>query len=113
MKLIVRNTKKSGQVRVFTFKKGKKYISVCLELDIVKEGSDPEELSREMMESVSGHIETVCKANLDDALLNRPAPDVYWKTYSKFLDDQKKSEVKRKADYSSLSIFPIVDLCPA
>ena len=84
---------------------------MCLELDIVKEGIDPEELVAEMLESVAGHVETVCKKNLDDSLLNRAAPKKYWEAYQKFIDTQRKDELIRKADYSSISVFPIADLC--
>ncbi len=44
MRLISKNTKKNGEITIFTYKEGSKYICVCLELDIVKEGNDLESL---------------------------------------------------------------------
>lgn len=111
MRMIVQNTKRKGNVTIFGYKSGKKFISVCLELDIVKEGTKREELTREMFEAVTGHVETVCKAKLDDALLNRPAPEKYWQAYEKFLDSQKKNKLPKQA--GSLNILPIADLCRA
>ena len=111
MKMSLRNTKKSGSVTVFTYKQGKGYLSVCLELDIVKEGSNFSEITQEMIESVIGHVQTVCKEGLSDGLLNRPAPAKYWKAYERFLDAQSGKETKKKV--GSLSILPIADLCLA
>ncbi len=111
MRMLIQNTKRKGNITIFGYKSGKKFISVCLELDIVKEGTKREVLTQEMIEAVKGHVETVCKAKLDETLLNRPAPEKYWRAYEKFLDSQKKSKVPRQA--GSLNVLPIADLCRA
>lgn len=103
----VQNTKKEGKVTIFTYKKGKKFISVCLELDIIKEGNEPNQLIQEMIEAVMGHVETVCLNNLDDALLNRPAPQKYWQAYEEFLESQQKS----KNEFGFLNVLPLNELC--
>ena len=46
--------KRKGNITIFGYKKWKKFISVCLELDIVKEGTKREVLTQEMIEAVKG-----------------------------------------------------------
>ncbi len=109
---IVWNTKNKGTVRIFTYKQGSKFISVCLELDIVKEGNNILDLNKEMFESVVGHIKTVCKEKMDDKLLNRPAPQKYWDKYQDYLlklEDRKKTSVK--IPLGGISTFGIPELC--
>lgn len=116
MQSLALNTKKTGRVTVFTFKQGRRYISVCLELDIVKEGVKAVELNKEMLEAVMGHVESVCKGRLSDDLLNRPAPAMYWKKYWVFVDglNTKRTRVtRRKAQVGTVNILPIADLCAA
>lgn len=108
------NTKKRGIVTVFNYKEGLKYISVCLELDIVKEGKVLEELIREMKEAVEGHIKTVCKENLSDDLLNRQAPKRYWKKYEEFVSFlEERRNLPQKRVESGVNIFSIPALCAA
>lgn len=116
MQSLALNTKKTGRVTVFTFKQGRKYISVCLELDIVKEGMKAVELNKEMLEAVMGHVESICKGGLSDDLLNRPAPAMYWNKYWIFVDglNRKHTNVtKRNTQVGTVNILPIADLCAA
>ena len=114
MKSISSNTKNRGNVTIFFFKEKAKYISVCLELDIVKEGKSLEELNQSMMEAVTGYIVTIRKQNLLDELLNRPAPKKYWEKYSAFLSSQEhrvRSRSAREADIGSINVLPMRELC--
>lgn len=109
----IMNTKKKGRVTVFTFRRGKKFISVCLELDIVKEGINPEVLGRDMREAVEGHIEAVLRGKLSDDLLNRPAPAAYWKEYWAFVEGLRarpKRGVRIKAHAGTVNVLTIADL---
>lgn len=108
MRLIEKNTKKVGNITIFTYKKGKKYLSICLELDIIKEGDKLQTLNQEMIEAVIGHVETVCKGNLSDDLLNRPAPEKYWQAYDDFIKAQGGKQTK---PVGSFNRFPINELC--
>ncbi|MCX6812455.1 MAG: hypothetical protein NTW79_02440 [Candidatus Berkelbacteria bacterium] len=56
----------------------KNYTGVCLDLDIVEEGSDPVVLKQSLEEAAQGYLEIVCKENLSEKLLNKPAPKKYW-----------------------------------
>lgn len=107
--------KKTGQGYFFTYKDGNKYTSACLELDIIKEGKKREELSAEMLESVEGYVETICKEKLNvGKLLNRFAPEKYWKHYEQFLEMleiKRKSERKAKEVVGMINVFAILELC--
>lgn len=94
---LMRNSKDLGTVTIFTYQQGKKFISVCLELDIVKKGSDKEEINREISESIVGYVKTIVKEGLGDQLLNRPAEKKYWDKYDEFLATLKqRSKVRSK-----------------
>ncbi len=114
MPSLASNTKKVGRVTIFTFKQGRKFISVCLELDIIKEGLNVVELNKEMLEAVMGHVESVCKGGLSDDLLNRPAPAAYWKKYWAFVDGLNKKRdraTKSKTQIGTINVLPIAELC--
>ncbi len=83
----MRNTKKRGIYELFVYpeKKGH-YVGVCLTLNIVEEGPDPEDLIDSLAEAARGHVLAVIKEGLNDDLLNRPAPQEYWDKYRKFQD---------------------------
>ena len=112
-----KNTKNFGSLTVFFFKEKAKFVSVCLELDIIKEGDNLDDVRKEMQESISGYIETVCKGNYSDDLLNRPAPKKYWDKYSEFLrflkEKQKQKEVAAKNTTRGIetSVMDMKELC--
>lgn len=112
---IVLNTKNKGMVRIFTYKQGSKFVSVCLELDIVKENDNREDLDKEIKESVEGYIKTVCKERMDDALLNRHAPEKYWQKYETYLESlaQKTKIQQTRALSGGIETFQIPELCAA
>lgn len=91
------NTKKQGVIRFFIYKERKKYIGVCLDLDIVEEGKDIEKIKESLTEAVRGYIETVTKEKMDDNLLNRPAPKIYWEKYEAFLKFIAKKRATQQA----------------
>lgn len=81
----MKNTKKRCVVRFFVYKKGKNYVGVCLDLDIIEEKKDARELKKSLLEAAQGYVKSVIKEKMDDKLLNRPAPASYWKKYEGFL----------------------------
>ena len=110
------NTKRRGQVTIFSYKEGKKYVSVCLELDIVEEGDDMLELNRSMVEAVSGYLTTVCKKGLSEDALNRSAPERYWKKYHELLSSQvprRRVVPYRPSRPFNVNVLPIRELCAA
>ncbi|MFA6404858.1 MAG: hypothetical protein WCW03_02555 [Candidatus Paceibacterota bacterium] len=76
-----KNTKERGTIECLVYKDGATYIGVCLTFDIVEEGSNPTELMKSIKEAAELHLETVIRENLSDDLLNRYAPEDYWKKY--------------------------------
>lgn len=75
------NTKEKGIIEFLVYKERDTFIGVCLTFDIVEEGDNPIELMKSVKEAAEVHLETVIKENLSDTLLNRYAPDEYWKKY--------------------------------
>ena len=74
------NTKTNGEINfiIFKDKKDDSYTAVCLDFDIVEQGSDPSALRLSIEEAARMHLETVREFNLDEKLLNRHAPKSYW-----------------------------------
>ena len=74
------NTKRSGAVNFIIYKdiKDSLYTAVCLDFDIVEQGINPELLRKSIEDAAKMHVETVINMNLNENLLNRKAPKVYW-----------------------------------
>ncbi len=110
----INNTLHRGTVTVFLFPKGKKYIGVCLELDIVDEDTNIEELKTRIRERVDSYIDYVCDNKKDGALLNRPAPDEYWKkffTYIRYLQElEKKASFRNHFDQPTEGVIETLPL---
>lgn len=85
----------------FYYKKGDKYIGVCLTFDIVEEGENLIELKKSLEEGAILHLRVVCKKNLSDDLLNRHAPIKYWERYFNRLDAIKEKMVEDKVKQES------------
>ncbi len=96
-----RNTKEKGLIEALVYKEGDSYIGVCLTFDIVEEGSDPVALAESIKEAARLHLETVIKNNLSDELLNRYAPEEYWKKYFEAAKEMQERNSKIRS-------FPIV-----
>ena len=80
-----KNTKNFGLIEFLVYKDKTKYIGVCLTLNIVEEGKDPQKLMASLKEAAIGHILLVARKKLDNNLLNRPAQKKYWNIYFKIL----------------------------
>ena len=89
-RLGLKNTKERGKLEFVIYPEGKRYIGVCLTLNIVEEGIDPGKLIESIKEAVFGHVFLVIKENLSDDLLNNPAADEYWERYFKALEAKDK-----------------------
>ena len=77
----MKNTKQKGVINflIYRDKGDSHYTAVCLSFDIVERGSDLEELKRSIEEAARLHLESVIENDLDVSLLNRSAPQKYWK----------------------------------
>lgn len=105
------NTKESGEVNFIIFKEkdNDEYTAVCLDFDIVESGDDIEFLRKSIEEAAKMHIETVRGFGLDDALLNRHAPEAYWDVAKKVVADYDKS-LARERDYVTHPMPSLRDL---
>ena len=97
------NTKERGTIECLVYKEGTAYVGVCLTFDIVEEGTNPIELMRNIKEAAELHLETVIRENLSDNLLNRYAPEEYWK---KYFEAAKEIEKPSITNMSNLTISP-------
>lgn len=73
------NTKEKGIFRFIVYKEKMDFVGVCLDLNIVEFGSDPEKTLKSVKEAASSYLEAVRSENLPDEYLNRPAPQKYWR----------------------------------
>jgi hypothetical protein len=77
----MKNTYKKGQLQYLFFKEGKKYVGICLELNIYEEGEDFKTVKETVTKISREHVEYVIKNKLSEGLLNRHAPKKYWDMY--------------------------------
>ena len=116
MKKSLDNNKKQGIARILIYFKKDKYIGVCLDFDIIEEADSKEETIKQINEATRGYIINICKNKLDDKLLNRPAPEKYWKIYkeyNRFIATKNEERIKKidpGIKYSSFFSFPIRDV---
>jgi predicted RNase H-like HicB family nuclease len=76
-----KNTKKEGVIEFLVYKDKAGYTGVCLTFDIVEQSNDLSKLMESIKEAAEFHLETVIKNKLSNDLLNRYAPEAYWKKY--------------------------------
>ena len=93
----MRNTKKKGKFTLFVYpEKPNYFVGVCLEFDLIQEGKSASDVMRRIKKASLAYLMTVIKKHYSDDLLNKPAPDKYWKRYLRFL--KKRSEAVRKIE---------------
>jgi len=115
MKKILGNKKEQGIARILIYPSKNKYIGVCLDFDIVEEADSKEEAVNQIKEATRGYVINVWKNKLDDSLLNRPAPENYWRIYreyNRFISAKNEKMVKRitpEIKSSSFFSLPIRD----
>lgn len=64
-----------------------KWLAICLELDIVVEGSTPQEAEKHLQDATKMYLDSVFEDG-DFESLRRPAPSEYWKQWAKIQDLQ-------------------------
>lgn len=105
-----KNTKERGTIEYLVYKEGDTFVGVCLSFDIVEEGINPIELMNSIKEAAYLHLDTVIKEKLSDDLLNRYAPEEYWKKYFEIAKEIEKpismdatNSIVKSPYYSSLA----------
>lgn len=86
-----KNTYKQGKLQYLFYKQGKKYVGVCLDLNIYEEGSNFEDVLKTVTKMSQDHVKYVIKNKLSEDLLNRPAPKKYWELYNKTTTGKTKN----------------------
>lgn len=121
---LINNTKKEGMLRFLVYfdPKDFEFVGVCMDLGIIKCGKNPKQVEQDLIEASVGYVETVCKDNLPDVLLNQAPPKEYIDVFNNYMaiaEGTKKykslSKAKKKSeiDIESTNVFcrPIVDTC--
>jgi len=104
------NTKEKGIFYFLIFKeKDKDFAAVCLNLDIVEYGNNPEILLESIKEAAFSHLGAVRKNKLSDDNLNKVAPQKYWDVFiseAGFLEELKtKPSVAKRISASKPDSF--------
>ncbi len=100
------NTKKKGVFYFILTKEGRDFIAVCLNLNIIEYGKNPEELKKSIQEAAFSHLEAVRDHDLSDEYLNVMAPKKYWTVYRKGLDIAQSIEKQLESKKSIPAIAP-------
>ena len=104
MKIIrPKNTKKSGLIEYLCYRNKGHYVGVCLSFNIIEEGKDLSALQASLEEAAMLHLKTVRKHNLSDDLLNRHAPEQYWKIYFSLQTQLAKEKTQSVASHTMSS----------
>ena len=103
----MRNTKKQGKFIIFVYQeKPNRYIGVCLEFDLIEEGKNPQQVMSQIKEASIGYLKTVINNKLSDDLLNKKAPEKYWKKYQDFLELKKKKHAIPWEEFLRTYLYP-------
>ena len=103
----MKNTKKRGQFTIFAYReKPNQYKGVCLEFDLIEEGENSQEVMEQIKEAAIGYLKTVIDNKLSDNLLNKKAPEKYWKKHQEFLVLKKKKPVIPWEEFLRTCLYP-------
>jgi len=80
----MKNTLKTGVVRIIIFKNKKDWVGAVLELNIVETGDDPQTLMLSLEEAIQGYVYVIAKEGLDESLLNQKPNPEYEKMWNDF-----------------------------
>ena len=107
------NTKERGLIEFLIIRKGKNnFLGVCLTFNIVQEGKNPDKLLESLREAAKLHIQTILEKGLPESLLNRSAPEKYWKLYFKLREMPLRTRKTKLESFMTFStIYP--ELSPA
>lgn len=105
------NTKQNGEINFVIYRDTgvSHYTAVCLDFDIVEHGTDLKQLKKSIEDAAKLHLQSVIESNLDATLLNRSAPQKYWKklyeamtAYENLAQSKSKSPVRKQTAVSDV-----------
>jgi len=99
------NTKEEGMVEILVYKEKDVFVGVCLTFDILEEGIDTLSVLKSIKEATQLHLDTVIKNRMSDDLLNRYAPDEYWKKYFEATKKIQVASIKKSTSYAIVSPY--------
>lgn len=101
------NTKEKGVFHFLLYREGDDYVAVCLNLNLVEYGEDPQELMNSIREAAFAHLGAVRKKKLSDSLLNIPASRKHWRKLKELqLQERAKPKVSSLAQKRLPKIKP-------
>ncbi len=123
------NTKEKGILRFLVYfdPKENEFVGICMDLGIIKTSKNPIEVEQNVVEAAMGYVETVCKENLPDKLLNQKPPREYVEVFNDYIaitsgtakgnkfTSLSKSKKEKELDMASTRTFlkPLVGICHA
>jgi len=97
------NSKERGILNFFIFFdiKEKEYVGFCIDLGILKFGTDLEKMKSDLEEAAQGYVKNIGQYDLSDKLLNQHEviPEeyrMYFDTYLKILTDRANKSYHKK-----------------
>lgn len=90
-----KNTKEKGTMEFFAYPERGRFIGICLTFDIVEEGESINSVMELVKKAAILHLRTVIEKDLDDELLNRYAPSVFWEKYFEHLEEMEQRNIEQ------------------
>jgi len=95
-------------VRFIIFCDGDAWYGICLEFNIIEEGSTPREANILLLEAVSGYLESARKIKARPHILNQ-RPDAEYEALWDSLQEKKRKRTDKKVfSFGSLNIPQLV-----
>ena len=104
---------------IFKDKESESFIGACIELGIVKEGESLLEVKNDLEEAAKGYVETICKHDLSEKLLNQTLPKELMDLFKKYLNsmvsnfNDKPLKNQAPLETAEVSTRTVSDLCYA
>ncbi len=79
----IKKTLKNGKVRFMIFKKGNSWYGVALEFNIVEVNKNPEIVLFDLLDAISGYVESAIKNKIDISMLIQKVDKGYESIWAK------------------------------
>jgi hypothetical protein len=110
--------------RIIAYKKGKKYLAISLEFDLLAEGNSIMQAFERLHDATVGYLKMCCEDNEPDSEIYRKAQKKYQDIYNLFVelsekkrkreDEKKKEKALRAKEISSIQrTYDSQSLCHA
>ncbi len=86
----IKNTLKNGKVRFIIFKKGSNWYGVALEFNIVEVNKDPDIVLFDLLEAMTGYVQSAIKNNIHPSMLGQKTDKEYEKIWEQINKKNQK-----------------------